>query len=128
MVEANSLPKSPLRAAGASQSPEKTAMCTAAATQHILTRQPPETDRNIAVDPIDRPRSEPDKTPQPKSSSKRNHGDTVRNHALWRLHSVFAAEQMDLVPELLQTFGGLKQIPLGSTVTIETLMNERDLH
>lgn len=128
MIAANSLPKSPLRAADASQSPEKTAVRTAAATQHILTRQPPETDRDITMDPIDRPRSEPDKTPQPESSSKRNDGNTVRNHALRRRHSVFAAEQMDLMSELPQTFGGLEQIPFSSTVTIQALMNEGDLH
>ena len=103
-------------------------MRAAAATQHILARQPPETDRDITMDPIDRPRSEPDKTPQPESSSKRNDGNTVRNYSLRRLHSVFAAEQMDLMSELPQTFGGLEQIPFSSTVTIQALMNEGDLH
>ena len=128
MIDAKPLPKSPLRTAFPSQPPQKTAVRSTAATQNILPRQPAETDRDVTIRLIDGSLSEPGKTPQPKSSSERDYRNRVSNDTLRRAHPVFAAKQMDLMSERPQTFGGLKQIPFGSSLEIETFMNEGDLH
>ena len=103
-------------------------MRTTAATQNILSRQPSETDRDVTICLIDSSLSEPGKAPQPKSSPERDYRNRVRNDTLRRAHPVFAAKQMDLMSERPQTFGGLKQIPFGSAIEIETFMNDGDLH
>jgi hypothetical protein len=45
-----------------------------------------------------------------------------------RWYSIFAAEEMNLVSQVSQTFGGLKKVPFGTALEIKTLMNESYLH
>jgi len=47
---------------------------------------------------------------------------------LRRRHAIFAAEEMNLMPQIPQAFRGSKKIPFGPAMPIETFMNECDPH
>jgi hypothetical protein len=83
-------------------------MGAAAATQCVLTPEPPESNHHVTIRLVDGGLPEPSETPQTKGSAERDYRYMVRNNTPGRLHPVFAAEQMNFMPEVAQTFGSLK--------------------
>jgi hypothetical protein len=106
---------------------KETAMRAATDAKDMLMRETAKADDNVVLGTLDGSMAEPGKGPQPHSSAKRNDWNTVCNGILRRRHCIFAAKQMDVVTEVAQTFCCSEQIPFGSTIQIESLMNEGDL-
>jgi hypothetical protein len=127
VVEANSLPKPAFRTALLAQPAEKTAVRAPAATQNVLAKNPSKSDDDVAIALFNAPLSRRCKAPQAESSSERHDRDLMRNNMRGRIDPVFAAEQMNLMPEISQPFGRPIKIPLSPPFEIQTLMNKGDL-
>ena len=108
MIDTHVLPKPPSPATSRSESAKKTAMGAAAATQGVLIPDAAETDHHVTIRFVDGRLPKPSETPQTKSSAQRDHRNRMSHNISRRLHRVFAAEEVNLVSEVSQTFRGLK--------------------
>ena len=126
MINARRLPQTAARSANLPEPFQKTAVRTAAASEHILFEGTTKTQHDVTIRAPDDRRTSKRKTPHAKSSSKRQNANAVRRDPDRRRHAVFATKQMDLMAQIAKPLGCLVEIPFGSALEIKAFMRKGD--
>src|SRR5919106_2259015 len=98
------------------------------ATQHVLSHEPPKTDDDITIEPLDNPRGAQRKEPQRRSSAERQYRHFMRRYSVRRLDGKFTAEQMDLMAQVSQPHCRQIKISLGTPFFIQPFVTKGDPH